>query len=236
MPQTDLTEKELLSKCMSAADTGFQLSRVLGTYQTYAVLTGAGWKQTGTSPLDSIRSETEHIRALGRKYPQLRIRYPQKQLSAQQAVGDCMHRTNVMQAEAVIDVPEEFVRQHSGFDFRALLSDVWKNQTDELVKQVTARLHKYELRTARMIGRDTRIQAAVSADCVHTAIWQLPLAKCGLYPLQWDGEICGMASLLTEHLRETLTTGCGDTVAVSMHRDDGEQLCFITIDYHASQE
>ena len=224
---------ELMTGVMSANGEGFTVTKELGTYQTRSERTEAGWRTVPDSSLQYINSATEAVREVGEQYPELEIRFPQRVLDEQQPVGQDDIRTSTMLANAEITVPAEFVQKHSGTAFRTLLADEWQSQTTELCSLIAKRLMKHEFRTARMFGTGSTVTAVlrITADTAETDIWVLPLESCGFFPLQWDGEICGLALHLSEKLRETLLSECGETLRIRAMRSEQKQLCLLTVSF-----
>ena len=229
MIYADLAE-ELLAAALTADGKGFTVTKTLGVYTTYARLTDNDtWEQTACTPRTEIEAATVPVRALKDRFPDIQITYPQTVISETQPIGDGSRRTTVRRAEAVITVPDSFVQIHSGAALQQILHEKWQPQLDELTAQIANRLKKHELRTAEMFGVRLPRPAAVwyvTADTAESEIWTIPFVRCGLYPLQWDGEICGMALVLAETLRNVFPA---EKNRIQVKRDPAEKRCIVTL-------
>ena len=238
MLTADALQTELMTRCLSGK--AFTLVKELGRYQTQSVREDAGWQETVTDPpaMAQIQAAVSEVRQLAARFPQLHITYPQQLLSEQQPVGDENLRFALRRTNAVIEVPETFARFHGGCDFYALLQNEWQTQTDALTAAVCKRLRKREIRTAEMFGAQydrTEIQLHICRTEVCTDIWQIALEDHGLYPLQWDSEICGMAQCLADALRAQLKEDCGETLRISLRREEQAEQCLLLITYQQQE-
>lgn len=224
----DLAE-ELLTEVLTAGGEGFTRTKILGTYTVYSRLTAGKWVQTACTSLQDIEHATAQMRKLKERFPDLQIAYPQTVLSDMESVADGSQRTTVRKAEAVITVPEAFVQIHGGIALQQILHEKWQPQLDDLTARIAGRLKKHELRSAEMFDIRLPEPAAlfyVTADSAESAVWTIPYAACGLYPLQWDGEICGMAVTLAEALRGLFPA---EQIRIQVKRDTPNKRCAVLL-------
>lgn len=229
MLTVDTLAEELLTDTLTAGGAGFTCTKILGTYTVYARLTDGEWVQTACTSLHDIQAATAQIRSLKERFPDLQIAYPQTVLSETESVTDGNQRTTVRKAEAVIDVPESFVQIHSGIALQQILHEKWQPQLDDLTARLEKRLKKHELRSAEMFDIRLPEPAAVfyvTADSAESLIWTIPYTGCGLYPLQWDGEICGMAITLAEALRGVFPA---EQIRIQVKRDTPKKRCAVML-------
>ncbi len=230
MQTTDELANALMQRILDADGKAFTFETVLGTYEIKEQQTDEGWEQKSCSSLREISENTAQVQQLGKRFPSLKITYPQKELSAIQADGNRSERIVVRQSAACIKVPDDFVKIHGGFSFRKLLSEKWAEQTAELTGAIAGRLRQYELRTARMFG-ENRVSARVriESEFAGSDIWSLPLSQFGLLPLGWDGEIVGMAQDIAGSLRQLLGKDCGEALRVTVKRNEAQQSCTVEL-------
>ena len=231
---------ELLADLMTAEDQGFTIQKPLGSVEYSANEDGTPGKEQNPQARVDIETNAAAVRMLAERWPELKITYPQTVVSEKTVWtnGEPQHFTE-LRTDAVICVPELFVQVHSGASFRSLVQEEWRSQLTDLAEHITKRLRRHELRTARMFGPETDAGAAVfrvKEDTVESDIWRISLSQCGFYPLQWDGEICGMALLLAERLKETLAGDCGTMLETAVRRREEEKCCTVTVYYSFKQD
>ena len=236
---TDALAAELLNETLFAGDSGFTMTKELGILQI------AQTGQEAPLPVDrnaqtQIEINASAVRMLGERFPMLHITYPQTVLSEKtDLTGTAPRSITETRTDAVITVPEEFVQLHCGTAFRQLLLSEWTAQLDDLTAQLTKRLRRHELRTAEMFAGDALSASAsfrVTEDVIESEIWTLPLSRCGFLPLQWDGEICGMALLLADRLKMLLAADCGSMLETAVRRDAAKKCCTVTLYYSLRQD
>jgi hypothetical protein len=179
---------------------------VLGTAESGKDENGELLPMPHSDARTQIEMNAAAVRMLGERYPDLKIKYPQTVVSEKTVMtgGQKQYFTET-RTDAVIQAPDSFVQVHTGAAFRQLLTEEWNEQLSKLTEQIVKRLRRHELRTARMFGGNPDAAAVhfrVTEDTAESDIWTVQLSHCGFYPLQWDGEICGMALLLAEKLKE----------------------------------
>lgn len=235
MLTTEALSAELMNETMLAADKGFTLTKPLGTLLTARAGTGAPYSASPAAARTEIEMNAAAVRMLGTRFPALKITYPQTVISEKTVhTGTEPIYYTETRTDAVIEVPEDFVQNHSGTAFRQLLQNDWLPQLGDLTVQIANRLRKHELRTARMFGDDAQAAAAsfrLTDDTAESDIWVIPLSRCGFYPLQWDGEICGMALMLAERLKEALAQDCGTLLETAVRRSETKRSCTVTLYY-----
>ena len=232
MLTTDGIYAELMRGCQDGK--AFRSVTELGRYRTKTVGEGEARSDLLLDSLEPVQSAAAVFRKLAERCPELKITYPQKVISEKESEGERNVRVTERGTDAVIEVPEDFARLHGGFDFCELLRKDWKAQTDDLIEKVVKRLRKYELRTARLFGSAydrTQIRLRIESEEIGTDIWRLRLEKCGLLPLQWDSEICGLAQLLRDALREALQEDCDNSHVLTIIRNETEQFCVLRLTY-----
>ena len=218
---TDELAAELFSEAMRAADKGFTLKKELGT-----VL------QNGDTV--SLEMNAAAIRGLADRFPGLSIKYPQTMLS--EADPDNPEAFRPSRTDAVITVPDDFVQTHCGTAFRQIVQDKFQEPLKELTEQIVRRLRKHEFKTARLFGKEPAASFRITAETAESDIWTVMLEHCGFYPLQWDGEICGMALLLTQTLPEALSDDRTEITEITAERDPKQKCCTVTVRYSTKQD
>ncbi|MBR4201711.1 MAG: hypothetical protein IKQ91_10670 [Oscillospiraceae bacterium] len=235
----DSLAAELLNETMLAEGRGFTITKTLGILQT--TRTGSG---DPVPVQDVTRTEIEinaaAVRLLGERFPMLKITYPQTKLSEKSILtGQDPLIITETRTDAVIIVPEEFVQIHCGTAFQKLLQTEWAAQLDDLTAQIVKRLRRHELRTAEMFSDQALSASAaffLTEDTAESGIWTLPISRCGFLPLQWDGEICGMALLLADRLKMLLADECGSMLEIAVRRDDAKKRCTVTLYFSLRQD
>lgn len=228
-----MLESELMARCL--AGKAFTMVKELGRYRTQSVRTDDGWEETVVARDPRIAEGAAEVVRLSVMYPELKITYPQQTLSEYRPVEDDALRFGLKRTNAVIEVPESFARQHSGWDFCALLKAEWSDPLASLGEAVCKMLRKCELRTVRMFAeKDARAQIVIEVadEWIRTKIWTVPLEKHGLYPLQWDAEHCGMALALRDLLAEALSAECGESLQITPARDAQHKTASLLLTYH----
>ncbi len=207
IPLHKLVGADLFHRCITADGEAFTILRKLGEYRQCFVREDDGWRCEQCSDLTAIRAATEQVRLFAGMYPELTVTYPNRTVSDQRTEPALAKAWVVSDAMAEIFVPAAFAAEHGGMRFLSLLKQDWQEQLSTLSLAVEKQLLRYEIRTAQLFGKDgvpDRVTLRIYADRVETAVWSLPIAKAGFYPLQWDGELCGMAKALGEYLSEAL--------------------------------
>lgn len=196
---------ELFTRCIAADNKALVIEKHLGRYRQRFVRTEDGWECAFRTDTTQIIRMTDQIRQFAALYPELKVSYPHKILNDARETVENHEAWVDSEALAVLEVPEAFVNQYSGSDFLVLLKQDWSVQVSALADAVAARLRRYEIRTRQMFGRresSLHVQCEVTADAICSDIWHLPLSAHGLYPLQGNAELCGMARALAETLSE----------------------------------
>lgn len=199
---------ELFTRCITADSEALTIEKHLGLYRQRFVRTEDGWECNLRTDTTLIIHLTDQIRQFAALYPELKVTYPHKILSDERATTEKNEAWVESAALAVLEVPEAFVKKYSGSDFLALLKQDWSAQLSALADAVKERLLRHEIRTRQMFGGKApchHVQCEIAADAVCSAIWYLPLSAYGLYPLQGNAELCGMARALAEKLGELLS-------------------------------
>lgn len=212
---------ELLTRCITADGNAFTIRKAIGIYRQHFILTEDGWECDRRTDTTAILARTEQIRQFAAMYPELTVTYPHNVLQ-----DDRAHTTETelwveSEATALIAVPESFVLKHGGSDFLALLEEQYPETISALAIAAEKRLLRHEVRTQRMFGKNNTVFPVVcnvTADAVCSEIWTLPLAEHGLRPLQWNGEVCGMARALANKLSESLQ--CEAAVSLASVAED----------------
>ncbi|MCQ2416212.1 MAG: hypothetical protein MJ071_00165 [Oscillospiraceae bacterium] len=235
MLNTNSLSETILLKALSAEDDAFELTEVLGTVQVKEQQNEEGeWIQTEQTGITGVSQNADAVRGLRNRFPELKITYPQTILSEQTMLSETdTIRLITSETKAVIQVPKNFVEMHSGTAFRNIIQSKWQSQLETLVKETARRLERYEMKTARMFGRtdEAFMILRVTEEYVETDIWALSFAQCELHPLQWDGEVCGMAMLLRDALQKEMAERCGDTLQITIQRDTENKNCRIRLQY-----
>lgn len=236
----DLLMKELLAEAMLSGGNAFTIEKTLGTVESRRDENGNLLPDTDTAARTDVEINAAAVRLLAERVPSLKISYPGKVLAEQTVcTGDVTVYSTLTRTDALIEVPEDFVQVHCGISFQKLMQEGWSEQLGDLTAQIAERLKKHEMRTNRLFGKEDAASAAVSfritSETAESDIWCIPLHKCGLYPLQWDGEVCGMALLLIERLKEALN-GITDVLEIAAKRDEKQKLCTVTVYYSIKQD
>ncbi len=231
---------EIFSEAVKAKDHGFTLTKSLGTVEHKTDDDGNLIAAGDSSARLSIEMNAAAVRMLKEQLPELEIRYPQTVVSQKTTTtDDVSEHTTEIRTDAVIQVSDEFVLTHTGAAFRQCLEAEWSEQFQQLKEQMISNLRRYEMRTARMFSADLcalTMRFRVSEEMVESDIWTILLANCGLYPLQWDGEVCGMAMLLAEYLKTALADDCDTPPRTSLRRDLQEQCYDVVVNYSIKQD
>lgn len=232
---TEMLEEELRNRALQQNGAGFTVTKALGTVSVREGGDGSRELIAGRAASDEITQAAEAIRALGRQIPELKITYPQTVLSEKQEQhGDTSYQVITSRTDAAIEVPEALSAQYSGAEFRKLMEAEWQEQTERLTAAITARLRRHEFRTARLFGTDKAASTAVfrlTSETAESDIWLIPIDRCGLYPLVWDHEICGLSVLLAQRLKGTLADACKELCSITVRRDPAQQSCLVTVQY-----
>lgn len=232
MLTADMLYAELMRGCLDGK--AFTFVRELGQCRTQTVETEDGTAETPLDSFQPIQDAVAAVKKMLERCPELKATYPQKTVSESYPDGENGPRITLRQTDAVIEVPEEFAAQHSGKSFVGLLEKDWAEQTDTLVQQIAKRLRRYEIRTAAMFSSAydrTQITLTVAEEEIRSEIWTYPLEKCGLYPLQWDSEICGMAQFLRDRLDDVLKEDFDHSQVFTILRNETEHYCTLRIIY-----
>lgn len=236
----DLLAEELFSEAMQAQDHGFTMTKTLGTVEYRTDQDGNPLAEQNSSARTAVERNAAAVRLLTERFPSLQIKYPQTIVSEKTTMNDtATEHTTEIRTDAVIQVTDDFVQNHTGTAFRQLLETGWKEQLDQLLEQIVKRLRRYEMRTARMFQDDWRSLTAsfrITEDMAESDIWTVLLTSCGFYPLQWDGEICGMAMLLAERLKTALADDCDTLLETSVRRDPKRKCCTVVLYYSIKQD
>lgn len=237
---TEMLAAELFSEAISAKDSGFLLTKALGTVERGSDGNGEPLPMPHSDAQTQIEMNAAAVRMLGERYPDLKIKYPQTVISEKTVMqGEQKQYFTETRTDAVIQVPDSFVQVHTGAAFRQLLAEEWQAQLAKLTEQIVKRLRRHELRTARMFGENPDAAAAsfrVTEDTAESEIWTVQLSHCGFYPLQWDGEICGMALLLAEQMKAALAEDCGTLLETAVRRDPKRKCCTVVVYYSIKQD
>lgn len=237
---TESLASELFSEAIAAADQSFTMRKELGTVTDRRDAEGNPGPDTSRTARTQIEMNAAAVRMLAERFPELKVTYPQTKVSEKTVrTGDTEYTCTESRTDALISVPESFVQVHTGAAFRQLVAAEWTAQFTELTEQIVRRLRKHEIRTARMFGSNPESDAAVfrvTEETVESEIWTVLLTHCGFYPLQWDGEICGMAILLADRLKEALREDCGTLLETAVRRNAKEKCCTVTVYYSIKQD
>ena len=214
---TEELAAEIFSEMLRRNGEGFTLIREIGTVHG----------QTGT---EKLVENAAVFRELADRFPDLKITYPQTVLSEENAIA---------RTDAVIQVPEPFSAHHCGTAFQQIMHDKWQPQLDELVAEIVGRLRKHEFKTARLFSMNPLAGSAafrVTDETAESDIWTILLESCGLYPLQWDDEITGMALLLCDALKTALAEENREILEITAERNPAEKCCTVTVYYSMKQD
>lgn len=239
---TELLTDMLFAETIRAQDQEFTMVKPLGTvsYKTdqdgnpIAAMPESDWLAL------AVAQHAAAVRKLKENFPALQIRYPQTVISEKEtSVGKETQHFVTIRIDAVITAPESFVQEHTGTAFRQLLESEWTKQIGDLTEQIANRLRRHEFKTERMFGKDSNAAAVsfrITEDSAESDIWTILLKHCGFYPLQWDGEICGMALMLAERLKTALEADCGTLLETAVRRDAKQKCCVVTVYYSIKQD
>ena len=237
---TESLIEELFSETITAEDQGFTMTKTLGAVTERTDADGNLQPDTNRNARTVIEMNAAAVRLLAARFPELKVTYPRTVVSETTVLaGGKEYHCTETRTDAVICVPESFVQVHTGAAFRQLVAAEWASQFTELTEQIVKRLRKHEMRTARLFGKNPESAAAVfrvTEDTVESEIWTVLLMHCGFYPLQWDGERCGMAMLLAERLREALKADCGSLLETAVRRNTREKCFTVTVYYSIKQD
>ena len=232
---TEMLEEEIRNRALQQNGAGFTVTKELGTVSVREGEDGSRVLVAGKAASEEIEHSAEAIRALGKQIPELKITYPQTVLSEEKETrGDASYTVITSRTDAAIEVPESLSAQYSGAEFRRLMASDWSEQTGRLAAEIAANLQKYEFRTERLFGTDDNAATAVfrvTAETAESDIWLLPIDRCGLYPLAWDQEVCGLSVLLAQRLKESLADACKELCSITVRRDPAQQSCLVTVQY-----
>lgn len=236
----EMLQTELFAETIAAGDQGFTLKKELGILEYETDADGNLLPERNLTVRGEIEQNAAEVRKLTELYPDLKASFPQTVVTEKIVkTGDVEQHFTATRTDAVITVPESFVQVHTGTAFRQLVQNEWTSQFTDLTGQIAKRLRKHEIRTARLFGENPDAAAAVirvTDETVESEIWTLLLSHCGFYPLQWDGEVCGMAILLAERLKEALAADCGTLLETSVRRYAKEKYCTVTVYYSIKQD
>lgn len=236
---TEALCEELFTQAMQSDGSDFTITKVIGIAVTCRNQNDTPLPVKQLSPELEINAAA--VRGLGERFPSLNISYPATVLS-EEKTEEHDGKYNIMtktRTDAVIHVPASFSESHCGISFQKILQSDWKQQLAELTAQIAKRLRKHEMKTARLFGKDPAAGAVtfrVTAETVESEIWAVTLESCGFYPLQWEGEVCGMAKLLSDHLPEPLAPDCKEILAVKAKRLPEQQAYAVTVYYSMKQD
>ncbi len=237
---TEMLRTELFSEVLAAKDQGFTMTKELGVIEFRTDADGNPIQDMNRTARGEIAQNAAEVRKLAELYPDMKVTYPQTVVSEKTIrTDDTEQHFKATRTDAVICVPESFVQVHTGTAFRQLVQNEWTLQFTDLANQIAKRLRKHEMRTAKLFGENPEAAAAVirvTEETVESEIWTLLLSHCGFYPLQWDGEICGMAILLAERLKEALAEDCGSMLETTVRRYAKEKYCTVTVYYSIKQD
>jgi hypothetical protein len=230
MLTAETVRSDLMDRLLHADGGALHYAVSLGRSESYERLGSAGWEQAGSSVPPEITAGAACFRALAKQYPALTVTYPSRVISTV-VRKDGMARIRLRQNFAEVSVPEDFSRVHGGEAFCSFLRENWSEQCAELTALLAKRLRRHELRTQRLFGAAHMERVSFTLDCEYAQsdIWNIGLERCGLYPLQWENEVFGMARLLRDDLTAALRTDCGDGLCIRIARE--ENACRLTLEY-----
>lgn len=235
MLTAETVRSDLMDRLLHADGGALRYAVSLGRYESYERLGSAGWEQAGCSVPPEIAEGAACFRALAKQYPELTVTYPSRVISTV-VRQDGMARIRLRQNFAEVSVPADFSRVHGGEAFCGFLHENWSEQCAELTDLLAKRLRRHELRTQRMFGETHMQSVSFTLDCefVQSEIWNIGLERCGLYPLQWENEVFGMARLLRDDLAAALRADCGDNLCIRIACE--EHACRLTLEYGKQEE
>lgn len=228
MQVTKLTADGILSRIMTCAmraqdeRCGFEIP--LGNYPVrYALSEDGGWEITDNATgtlLDENRAQTERLVSA---LDGVEARFDDRIAAQERGPQSRVEHHEVF---AVLTLSKDFVSLHSGADFMALLRAEWSEQTNALAEAAAKHLRRHELRTARMFAERAGVPITLRLESgrLESDIWSLPLSRFGLMPLMWDSEVCGMARLLAERLRDLL-----GGAEIMVEREEAAWRCRLTL-------
>lgn len=231
---------ELLSQTLSAEADGFTLTKPLGV-TTVSVREDGEPMPGSLHAAPEIEQNAAAVRIFAKKYPELKITYPQTVISESEESkpDEEPYTVRRIRTDARIEVPSEFVRQHNGSDYQELVQKDSAAQLENLTAQICKKIRRHELRTAELFSDtadDLTVTLRITEDAVSSDIWMIPLSRYGFFPLLWDTEICGMAVLLSKRLTEVIPAERGTQERIGVSRDDASQSCSVTIHYSLKQD
>ena len=236
---TNALYEELFTLAKQSDGGDFTFTKEIGIAVTYRNQNDTPLPVKQLSP--DLEINAAAVRGLGERFPSLNISFPATVLSEEKTdEHDGMY--NIMtktRTDAVIQVPAAFSEAHFGIAFQNMLRSDWQQQLTELTAQIAKRLQKHEMKTARLFGKNPDSAAVtfrVTAETAESDIWAILLERCGFYPLQWEGEICGMAKLLSELLPEQLAPDCKEILAVKTTCLPEQQAYSVTVYYSMKQD
>ncbi len=212
---------ELFSEAMRSDGKGFTLTKELGTLQSPG----------NTAELEMNAAA---VRGLADRYPDLHITYPQTVLSDEEPDDPDAFRPS--RTDAVITVPDAFVEVHCGTAFQQIVQEKFQEPLKELTAQIAKRLQRHEMRTARLFDKEPAASFRITAETAESEIWTVMLEHCGFYPLQWDGEVCGMALLLKQTLSGAFADNSEEITEITAVRDPKQKCCTLTVQYSMKQD
>lgn len=218
---TEELAAELFSEAMRTGGKGFTLTKELGTLQSPG----------NTAELEMNAAA---VRGLADRFPDLNITYPQTMLSDENPDDPDAFRPS--RTDAVITVPEAFTAVHCGTAFQQVVHEIFQEPLRELTAQIAGRLHRHEMKTARLFGKEPSASFRITAETAESDIWTVMLEHCGFYPLQWDGEVCGMALLLKQSLPEAFADAGEEITEITAVRDPKQKCCTLTVQYSIKQD
>ena len=218
---TDGLAAELFSEAMRTNGKGFTLTKELGTLH---------------APGDTTELEMNAaaVRGLADRFPDLNITYPRTVLPGEEPDDPdafCPSRT-----DAVIIVPDAFVEVHCGTAFQQIVLEKYQEPLRELTAQIAKRLQRHEMKTTRLFGKEPSASFRITAETAESGIWTVMLEHCGFYPLQWDGEVCGMALLLKQTISEAFADCSEEITEITAVRDPKQKCCTLTVQYSMKQD
>ena len=212
MPEftTDQLAEELFTELIRQNGKGFTLTKQLGRVQGQA--------------------NAEALIANAAAVPDLKITYPRTVLSEAE---------DISRTDAVICAPDSFAELHCGIAFQKLMQEKYQQQFEELTAQIVGRLRRHEFKTHRLFGVNPLAGTAsfrITDETAESDIWTVLLENCGLYPLQWDSEVCGAALLLRDTLPAALAEDGREILEISVQRMPAEKSCTLTVYYSMKQD
>lgn len=225
--------EQLFALCRQHDGEAFTVRVRTGTYQQrfFRNEETGEWLSSGVLGMEELRKGTEIVQTVLEQYPELSAKYPQETVTDTRETTAESQALRTMNGYAEISVPVEFSASHSGAAFRKMLDEKWQSQTEKLLQNAAKKIRRYEIKTAALFYPDNslwNLPLFVEQNSLSTTVWKIPYAACDLYPMMWDHEICGMASLLTEKLPPLLESEKMHVSAL-MRRDAAHQRCIIEL-------